>query len=161
MIAHAAIMNMSAPCKAALGQKWNLFNGLTSLAGKADLANPDAVKFYDGRTDDVGRTHMSDWGWSSNASSTVKEIFANNPDVYGFTSEYQGRASNDIVFGDYFFQHSEIQWAGMLHEMLHAYTGLEDIDLAAKLGLGNFDSVIKASGQITEYLSKGCTSGMI
>jgi hypothetical protein len=159
--AHEMIRNMSTRCKEALGAHWNLFNGLTSLMGKADPANSNAVRFYDGRTDHVAKTHMSDWGWTYDSAVTVASFFSSNQGVYGFTSMFGGKASNDIVLGDYFFDHPEIQVAGMLHEMLHAYTGLDDQGLAATLGLDKFDTVQQASGAITEYLRKDCSKGMI
>jgi hypothetical protein len=159
-IAHESIRNMSQQCKEALGQHWNLFNGLDSLMGKADPANSNAVKFYDGRTAEVKNMTMSQWGWSDNGDWTVSKVFA-TPGVYGFTSEFGGKASNDIVLGQYFFDHPEIQIAGMLHEMLHAYTGMKDQDLARTLGLGALDTAKEASGAITKYLQNDCSRGVM
>ncbi len=152
--------SISAPCQDALGAHWNLFNGSSSLLGKVDQASPNHLNFYDGTSGVIQNTHMSDWGWTDNADWTVAQVFS-VPGVYGFTSEYAGEASNDIVLGGYFFSHPEIQGAGMLHELLHAYTGMKDIDLAGTLGFGRFDSVQDASGAITNYLSKDCSRGII
>jgi hypothetical protein len=94
--AHNAIQQMSAGCKDALGRYWNLFNGLDSLLGKTDPSNVNAVKFYDGYTNsDVKGTSLNAFGWPVDVS--VGQFFADNPTVYGLTSETGNKSLNDIV----------------------------------------------------------------
>lgn len=51
-----------------------------------------------------------------------------------------------------------IQYQGitLVHEALHAYTGMSDPALAEKLGLGQGLSQADASAAITKYLKNNC-----
>jgi hypothetical protein len=161
--AENAINGLSPNCQQQLGSKWNLTNGPNSLIGKVDPNNPNADTFYDGTSAAVSGQTMASSGWTGPGASTttVGSFFAGNTTTYGFTSIYNGGAGNQIVLGALFFTLSPaMQAAGLLHEVLHTYTGLNDINLAGALGLGAFKSISAASSAITGYLDNNCYPGV-
>jgi hypothetical protein len=154
--AHQAIANMGKGCKSALGKLWNLTNGNSSLLGKTDPSNPNADIFFDGRDPNVANTPMTTWGYNSSMSTgqDLTEI-----DTGGFTAQYQGKAGNQIVLSPAFFAagNPAAQNQVLLHEVLHSYTSLNDVDLASKLGIGSFVRDVDASKAISVYLVNDCS----
>jgi RHS repeat-associated protein len=154
-ISHGAVAGMPAKCKEALGTKWNVANGTSSLLFKTDSANANAVRFYDARNSNVAGASMVAFG--GNPNLTVAQFFKANPQYSAFTGNDSDHASNDIVLSADFFDASpEQQRAVLLHEVLHAYTGKDDVFLASALGLGEFVRNVDASAGLSDYFANGC-----
>jgi RHS repeat-associated protein len=152
--AAAAINGMAKPCKDALGAKWNIFSGDTSLLYKVDENNPNAVNFRDGTNPAVAATPMTAWG--GNSSETTGEYLSTEGRI-AFVSSYNGRISSTVVLGGAFFSETPIdQSRTLIHEVLHSYTGLGDLDLAFKMGLGGFVRPQDASRAINLFFSSDC-----
>jgi hypothetical protein len=84
-------------------------------------------------------------------NETVSQYFKNDSRVKAMTATFGGNPN--VVF----FRSSGITSTTILHEALHSITGLGDIDLAAKLGLGNLTHDA-ASAAISKALKdNGCT----
>ena len=86
-------------------------------------------------------------------NQTVSAYFAANPSTTAATAYFRRDTINNV-----YYRSSGITDTGILHEALHSITGLGDIDLAGKLGLGTFGSAADASAAITKALKdNGCT----
>jgi RHS repeat-associated protein len=157
-----AILNLSKGCQDALGQKWNLYNGADSLAYKVNGNNPNADSFFDGRTDAVKNSYLSSWGWTDpDAKTTTVGSYLSNPGYAALVSVNDGHAGNQVVLGEQFFGlNAQAQGVILVHEVLHTYTGLNDTDLAEKLGLGANLNIAAASLAVSNYLSFGCVGVM-
>jgi hypothetical protein len=146
---------MSKGCKSALGTHWNLFEGNTSLLYKVN-----DVVFYDARVPSVADLPMSTWGFSTTLSTG--EYFKRYGNL-AFTSEYEGRSSNKIVLApQYFIASPATRNMILVHEVLHSYSGMDDLQLAEELGLPailrqNTDDASKA---ISTYLSSDVNCDM-
>ena len=145
---------MSDGCKDALGKNWNLYDGRDSLAYKFDSANINAPKFFDLSISGLlSNTLMGYWF----PDLGLIDYFA--PAGYTLATKaaaFWSPARNAVVVGDAFNAMKADQGLTLLHEALHAYTGLGDIALAGTLGLGTFDNVIAAGTAISKYLNFGC-----
>jgi RHS repeat-associated protein len=151
-----AIKNMSQGCQNALGQKWNLYNGTTSLLSKVNSANPNADVFYNGTLAAVANEPMSYWGYTGDSTLTGAVLSSS----YGFTGANSNQSpNNQVVLGQLFFDENAAgQAETLLHEVLHTYTGLDDQQLGAALGIpaSLLTDVDTASGAIHTYLTDGC-----
>ena len=153
------ISNMPAKCREELGRKWNLFDGSSSFLAKATSGG---FNFYDGRTAAVANSPIQSWGWKQ--GGTVGEILNQDPKqtnftVYALVSQYRGAASNDLFLGANWFTLSEHDASQvLLHELLHSYTGMNDVVLGNKLGLGEFgeNDTINASSALTDFFKHDC-----
>ncbi len=81
-----------------------------------------------------------------NANETPNSQIVLGP---GFTKPFDGTQFDSDLLARY-------QNSILIHEVLHTYTGLNDIDLAEKLGLGTFASGKAASTGIADFLYDGC-----
>jgi hypothetical protein len=64
-----------------------------------------------------------------------------------------GSPSNYIIlYAPYFSSTAPVQNTLLVHEVLHVGTGLDDIGLASKLGLGTFTDPLAASKAISDWL---------
>jgi RHS repeat-associated protein len=151
-----AINNMSQGCKSALGQKWNLYNGDTSLLYKVNSSNPNADVFYNGTLAGVANQPMSNWGYSGDSTPTSQVLSSS----YAFTGgNGNGSSYNQVVLGPLFFDETAAgQAETLLHEVLHTYTGKDDQGLGGLLGLpaSLLTDADTASSAIHTYLTDGC-----
>ena len=134
---------------AALKKKWNLFDGNTSLLYKLDPSNPYATTFVDASSalSLAYWTPTGFWDTSGDPTQITGQFLATR--AFALTSI----SRNTIVVGKAFYSETQTQQdETLVHEALHAYTGKGDIDLAAALGLGTFDSALAAGTAIDNYL---------
>jgi hypothetical protein len=149
---------MSQGCQKALGQKWDLYNGTGSLLYKVNSANPNADVFYDGALPAVASEPMSYWGYTGDGASTLTSAILSS--AYGFTGANRDQSpNNQVILGPLFFGETAAgQSETLLHEVLHTYTGLDDIALGTALGLpaSLLVDTDLASNAINTYLTDGC-----
>jgi hypothetical protein len=106
----------------------------------------------------VRNTTLGDWGlagvkglganypiWAFFGLNGVGAFVANNPAT--------GQPGNQIVLGNGLTTAGNV----LVHEMLHRYAGLGDIDLGVNLGGIRFDSVDGASLWLQDQLDHDCT----
>jgi RHS repeat-associated protein len=91
----------------------------------------------------------------ADASQIVQQFFADHAGgsfaIWAVTAIF-GQTSNDV-----YYRPGKIRPSLILHEALHSVTNNGDIDLAARLGLGNFAKPEDASRAITSAVKKaGC-----
>jgi hypothetical protein len=153
--ASAAITNMSSGCQTALGQKYDLYNGNNSLLYKANASNPNATSFLDvgGYFNILGLSPVAAWDTSAGLASLDTTSYYLSTLAVAFYSPSTGTVLVGSLFDN---ETAADQNLTLLHEMLHAYTGKGDIDLAAALGLGTFTSQLAAGTAITNYLGNNC-----
>ena len=89
---------------------------------------------------------------------TLEQLFSDLPKVAGLVNQdAPNHAGNEIVLAPKFFKlDGADQNAILVHEVLHSYTGKNDVELAAQFGLGKFANDLDASPVIDAYLSGGC-----
>ena len=152
-----AIKNMAQGCQQALGQKWNLYDGNTSLLYKVNAANPNADVFFNAATPGVANLPMTNWGFTSSMSTGT---FLSDDNLPAFVGENDnGTPNNQIILGPvYYAQTTAMENVILLHEVLHTYTGLNDIPLGVALGLPSslLTDIDAASAAISTYLNLGC-----
>jgi RHS repeat-associated protein len=155
--ASTAIRNMSANCQSALGQLYNLYDGPTSLLAKIGGSSPNSPTFVD-------VSGFSFYGilpvayFDPNAGIAVKTMaISDYLGIGGFAFALTSNGRNDILVGAAFDAETTAdQNLTLIHEALHSYTGLGDVDLATKLGLGSFDNPLAAGTAIQNYLKSNC-----
>jgi len=162
--AQNAIANMSKGCADAIGAKYNLSNGPDSLLAKVTPQYSNAVVFIDGTLSEIRNKPMYEWGYKNSLSTgqflgMIAQAFV----AVQYDASGKAHAGNQIVLGPSAQNASPADRSLILiHEVLHSYTGLSDVDLANKLGLGDFGvDNFKASSTIANYLNGGCSSSML
>jgi hypothetical protein len=157
-IASDAIEDMGPGCEKALGSKWDL----SSVLNKAD-----SDIYLDGTNPGVANQTMTSVGYPQFGDETVGQFLQGGsgaPGVPSFTEQYNGVPDQYIVLGAFFDGPGaagspllQTQNAPLVHEVLHTYTGLGDVGLASKLGLGDFtNNPNGASTAISNYIAKDC-----
>jgi RHS repeat-associated protein len=129
--AKVAINSLSKNCQDVLGGHWTI-HGPDSLMSKVDH-----VSFHDARQSYVHEKTLS--AWNIRGGGTVSDLFKANPRILAFMSNYNGHPSSDVIVGPQFFgQPLAVRNIGLVHEVLHAYTGKDDMDIALELGIGGY-----------------------
>ncbi len=151
-------------CQKALGAKWNLYSGPTSILAKATGEGPNGDVYIEGST--VANSSMLAYGYPT-VGGTVGQYLANG--VEAFVEQFRNSKTGDlypgnvIVLGNFFNTPdtagsivAQDQNMYLVHEVLHTYTGQGDIALASTLGLGNFSDPAAASLAISNYIFSDC-----
>ena len=105
---------------------------------------------------------MGDLGLGDDGTQVVN-WFAQTQSAAFVSQKSDGSPSNTVVLGpNYLYGPNTANFKNFqdrvaFHEMLHVYTGLNDVDLAAKLEIGNFANGTAASTAIQAWLKAGCT----
>jgi RHS repeat-associated protein len=151
--AASAIQNLSPNCQTVLGGMYNLYNGNTSLLYEVNAQNPNAPTFIDVNSLAGITSSFTTVGyWTGNGSvlpvtTAMGTIFAGL-----YSTQY-----NTVLVGSIFDSMNQQQQNDiLLHEVMHAYTGLGDVALAAKLGLGSFANTAGASIALNNFFSSNC-----
>ncbi|QOY91374.1 RHS repeat-associated core domain-containing protein [Paludibaculum fermentans] len=137
-----AIDRLSRNCRDVLGSHWTLAE-MTAKVDKTGFLDANQFYIYEKRLEDFGL----------NRSGTVADYFKQFPLMSGFVSEFNSRPSNTIILGGIFSSlNGRGQNGTLVHEMLHVYTGLDDIGLAKELLNRDFNSGSDASTAVSAFL---------
>jgi hypothetical protein len=154
--------NLGPGCQKALGKLWDLTNDANGV-----LTKINNIFFFNGSmtasAGGVSDVAMSAFGYTFYGASTdsVAE-YLEDMGAVAFVSIYNNTPGNLVVLTS---QASSALFGApyVIHEVLHSYTGKDDLALAQALGLGSLITAVsqaqqetQASGLITGYLQADC-----